>query len=564
MEGRGGEGGVKGSGAGPRRLGAAVAELHKALRSLGFYPVGHPSRVEGLGRAARVLRDAMGNEELVLVVGKGGFLSTDGGAGVEGSPMTHSLARELFIRRVRRLTILPDFTSADLAAFLSLLSLDYREIPAAGGIDELMARQGITTIWVNEIDLSIVRRRRQAAEEAAAAAERGEPDGQLAVVGEQRAGESPEEKGALPPAAGVVEGLIVGFDETVFTPQPETGGESVEALLRLLESEADDERYRTLTRRLVEECERLKEREEFERLLPAFEELLRQGGDEGRSLVCRGAALLAIEQVASERVVAFLTDRVEEKGEGERDLLHAIFRELGPRSVFPLVERLAVAESIVARKNLSAALVEVGEEAVNLLAGKLGDERWYVVRNVAVILGEIGFEDSVGHLVACLEHPDGRVRREVLRSLSMIGSARAEEAVLPFINDDDPAVRRQAVVSLGTLRSGLAVVPLVTLVTAGDPFLRALPLKKDAVLALGRIGDRRAVPGLVALLEGRRWFARNRWEDLMVSAAAALGQIGDPAALPALERRSFEAGRLGAACRDAMAAIQRVMEQHNV
>lgn len=545
---------AKGDGGTSRRLEAAVAELQKALRSLGFYPSGHPSRVEGLERASRVLREAVEGKELVLVVGKGGFLPVEGGVAVDGNPMIQTFARELFIRRVRRLTILPDFTSADLAAFLSLLSLDHREIPAAGGLDELMTLQGITTIWVNEIDLSVIRRRRQAVEKAAAASVEG--TGPPALAEELKTVEPAVGEGNPSPATESVDGLVFGFDEDVLVAPP-AGGESVEALVRRLESEADDERYCDLTRLLVRECERLKEREEFERLLPVLEEMLRQGGDERRSLVCRSSALLTIELVVSGGMVDFLVDRVEEKGAGESNLLHAVFRELGPKAVSPLVERLAVAESIIARRNLAAALVEVGEEAVNLLAAKLADERWYVVRNVTVILGEIGFEDSVAHLEACLEHPDGRVRREVLRSLALIGGARAEVAVVPFIADDDPVVRRQAVVSLGTLRSGLAVVPLSALVATGDLFLRTLPLKKDAIQALGRIGDRRAVPVLAALLDGRHWFARNRWEDLMVTAAAALGQIGDPAALPSLERRSSAEGRLGSACREAIDAILR-------
>lgn len=549
MEGAGGDRRVSGGDdAGPHRRGAALAELHRALKALGFYPEGHPRRADSLHRACQFLRTAMGEGELVLVIGRAGFISAEGGAAVDANPMAQALARELFIRRVRRLTILPDLTPADLDAFLLLLTLDHRAVPAAGGMEELMERRGITTIWANELDLSVILHKRQAMALAAAGAVTG--------AYAELARPFPEEE---PEAVSPVEGLLAVTEEIPFA-RAEAEDNEVEALLARMEREPDDERFRELARRLVRECESLMAREECERLLPVVGGLLRQGTDEGQSLVRRGYALLAFEQAAGGTMAEFLAQRVEERGGEERDFLHAIFRELGPRAVGPLVERLSLAQSLVARKNLAAALVAVGEEAVNLLAAKLRDERWYVVRNVAAILGEIGYGGSVGELRESLRHPDGRVRREALRSLAAIGGPEAGEALVALVADRDPAVRRQVVVSLGILRSARGVEPLCAILAERDLFLRSLALKREAVLALGRIGDRRAVPCLMELLGGRHWFARRRREDLGIAAAAALGQLGDPAALETLEILAARRGRLGAACGDAVEAIRRLAE----
>lgn len=540
----------------PRRYGAALAELHKALKALGFYPDGHPRRAEAMERACRLLREALGGEELVLVIGRAGFLATDGGAAVEQNPMTLSLARELFIRRVRRLTILPDLSCADLSSFLSLLTLDHRALPAAGGMEGAMAGKGITTIWVNEIDLTEILRKRRAVE---AAADEAAPETPVA------AGEMPLPAGAVaaPVEIPLSFGVLGTFDELAAPEPPPDGGE-VEELLARLDLEYADGRYGELARLLVEECDRLKEREEFGRLLPILDGLLGQGWNRAKSLVKRSYALLAFEQAASGAMAEYLARLLEEAGGDERELLYAIFRQLGYQAVGPLIERLASAETLAARRNLAAALVAVGEEAVSLLAEKLGDERWFVVRNVASILGEIGAAECVAPLAEVLGHPDGRVRREVVRSLAMIGGDRAEAALIGLLGDSDPSVARQVVVSLGQMRSRAAVDPLCALLADRDPLLRSLPLKKEAVQSLGRIGDRRAVSALAELFDGRRWLARQRWEELRIAAAAALGLLGDPLVLFLLERFAGGGGRLAVACGEAAAAIRRSMEDSHV
>ncbi|EHP87541.1 hypothetical protein GeomeDRAFT_1334 [Geobacter metallireducens RCH3] len=67
-----------------RRRGAALAELHKALKAMGFYPAGHPLRAESLRLAFGALREAVGEEHLLLAVGKGGLCRSRRGSGRGG------------------------------------------------------------------------------------------------------------------------------------------------------------------------------------------------------------------------------------------------------------------------------------------------------------------------------------------------------------------------------------------------------------------------------------------------------------------------------------------------
>ncbi|GAB4136671.1 MAG: HEAT repeat domain-containing protein [Cyanobacteria bacterium J069] len=57
--------------------------------------------------------------------------------------------------------------------------------------------------------------------------------------------------------------------------------------------------------------------------------------------------------------------------------------------------------------------------------------------------------------------------------------------------------------------------------------LGGYPLRRNAARALGKLGDRRAVPGLTACLSCEDFYVRE-------SAAQSLGMLGDPSCIPAL------------------------------
>lgn len=80
---------------------------------------------------------------------------------------------------------------------------------------------------------------------------------------------------------------------------------------------------------------------------------------------------------------------------------------------------------------------------------------------------------------------------------------------------------------------------------AFDPYLDALgrltsrhaPSRRDGALTLGRLGDPRAVPALIDLLES------DRDSEVRVAAAHALGAMGDGRAVGALERAALQDSR---------------------
>ncbi len=105
------------------------------------------------------------------------------------------------------------------------------------------------------------------------------------------------------------------------------------------------------------------------------------------------------------------------------------------------------------------------------------------------------------------------------------------EEALANLRGTDLSLRYYAAWWLGKFRvsSSTAVDALIEALEdeADRTELGGYPLRRNAARALGKLGDRRAVPGLIRCLECSDFYVRE-------AAAQSLEMLGDPAAIPAL------------------------------
>lgn len=126
-------------------------------------------------------------------------------------------------------------------------------------------------------------------------------------------------------------------------------------------------------------------------------------------------------------------------------------------------------------------------------------------------------EAGLANLIKALECADPNEVRPMALVLGWLRGPGVEQALLRLLGE--PSARREVTEAL--IRHGSGVVELLLESLEDEDF----EVRKAAVIALGRIGDRRAVPPLVELL--------SRDPDLSVLTCGALAKIGD--------RRAFEA-----------------------
>jgi HEAT repeat protein len=259
------------------------------------------------------------------------------------------------------------------------------------------------------------------------------------------------------------------------------------------------------------------------------------GGDE-RAPHFRAALGRMADAESIAALVAGLAQLPAEAVEAPRELL----AQLGPPAVRHLLLALAVEEERGARYRLLELLAALGPVVARDAAAMLADPRWYVVRNVLVLLRRVGDPGSLPHVRRATAHPDLRVRLEAIRNLFAFAAADSRELLRAAIHDPDPRLAEEAIELAGAHGIAEAVEPLLELLRPWDPFGRRRAVRLKAIRALGALGDGRALAGLA------RYGARFPWPPVAAEERRAVYR--SLVAYPAEARRALvERGRR---CRD--------------
>lgn len=511
----------------------ALGCIYRSLRAWKFYPAGHPTRRNSITQAHSAMLALLDGNNLSLSCSRAGFSFPDGEKLKDVSHLTGSLAYELLIRRINKITFMQDLFLDDLLDLLKILILHPETIQKMGGVDKIMAEHGVRTIWVNEFDLSIISEQRRQVESRGIipqSLDEAEEIEDAVLLEEEHAGDEEE----LPP------------------------GQQLQALLERLAAADDEDIYALLLRQAICCADALKTRDEIEAVFPLVELLARHAADDARRPSLREFDRFALEQLASGEVFfRFVFERVESHGSLSKNALQAVLHAGGPAAITLAAEQMGATNHQAARKALATHLANLGEPVVPVLLPLLSDKRWYFIRNLCVILGTVASADGIAGLTACLQHGDIRVRKEAVRSLAKIGGRDAESALIDVLRGNDQELYPQVMASLGGIRSKRSRTELLRILSAKDLFLTSLPLKLNALAAIAMIGDKQLTPYLVEMLMERRLLAPSRWKQLKVAIAQCLGKLEDTRALPALSAFASDQGDLGAACREAIDLIER-------
>lgn len=514
----------------------ALGSVHRALRAWKFYPPGHPSRKTRIRQAHEAMLLMLDNNALTLNSGRKNFSFPDGEVLKDTTHISASLSYEFFIRRIQKITFLHDLNEEDLLDFIRILTVPPEVVQKSGGVDKLMAEHGIRTIWVNEYDLSIINAKRQEIESG----------------------------GKTPQTLEEVEsGLGLEWDENPeqSTDKQEdlTSSDELLALLGRLAATLDEDMYQMAVRQAITCADTFKSRNDLAALSPLLELLAEHASDAGRGEGLRNCARFGLEQlVLGDELLPYLLDHTEAPDALSHEALLAVLSAAGPSGISLAIAKMGSTANLAVRKELSSLLVGVGASAVPVILKMMQDSRWYIVRNLCAILGDIGMPAAVPELQACLQHTDIRVCKEAVRSLAKIGGREAESAIIALLQGNKSLLFPQAIASLGGMKSRKALAELIQIVCSRDMFLESLALKVDALGAIAMIGDPQAVPPLIEILASSHILARSRWAQFKIAIAGSLARLGDTRALPVLRKNAAGTGELARACAEAVETIERV------
>ena len=184
-----------------------------------------------------------------------------------------------------------------------------------------------------------------------------------------------------------------------------------------------------------------------------------------------------------------------------------------------LLDVLASSASRVTRRKLLDRLAATALDVVPLVASRLEDDRWYVQRNMLLLLGRMGRVPEGFLLTRWTAHADARLRTEALR-LQMSLRGQRELALKAAFSDADPRVVR---VGIGAVQQGCP--PRVLPFLAGLAHVEQVPedLRVLAVQALANTRDQAALDALIGLVDGgRNLFGRQKLAPKSAVVLAAL------------------------------------------
>jgi HEAT repeat protein len=226
---------------------------------------------------------------------------------------------------------------------------------------------------------------------------------------------------------------------------------------------------------------------------------------------------------------------------------------LKPNSIQPLIKVLGELNNSRARRMLCEVLIEIGKGNMELIIPFIDDHRWFLVRNIAYILGRMGKESVLPTIQKALNHEEARVRREAIQALGIIGSSKAFDLLGKALNDQDDRNRSMVALNLARVGKKASLPALLEVVQAKDFSKRDSAEIKAFFDAIGMVGSNDAIKPLEKLLEQKSWFGMGKKDEIRLRAASALALIGTAEARSILEAgRNSKDENIRQACLQAM------------
>jgi len=169
---------------------------------------------------------------------------------------------------------------------------------------------------------------------------------------------------------------------------------------------------------------------------------------------------------------------------------------LGASAARGLLEALAAEQDRGRRLRLIELAASLGPAIVPETRRLLADPRWYVVRNMVLLLRRVQDRSAMSEILRCADHPDLRVRLEAIRALFAFDSKVPRDLLARTINHPDPRLAEAAVLLSGQHGITQATDLLVEILLRWDFFGRHRSMRLKALRALADLGDPAVLPRL--------------------------------------------------------------------
>jgi hypothetical protein len=243
--------------------------------------------------------------------------------------------------------------------------------------------------------------------------------------------------------------------------------------------------------------------------------------------------LLSEKLIAYHNQASFMTEVLDGfdlwEADKHRELIDYIVL-VGTPYCEPVVERLGLANRYPERKRWIDLLTRISGNAQQTIISFLNDERWYLVRNLVMILGAEPTPAVVKAIQPLYQHPHPQVRAEAIRILFSCNHATANRLLLAELQDDDEEARLAAI-NIAHLSRDQEVLTFLHRLLEKEPDNDGeVTLSRAIVKSLCLRGEKDSLVILRRLLYRGGLLIHRRTRQLQRDTIAALADFRHPAA----------------------------------
>jgi len=489
-----------------------LIELNRAVKTLNFYPKGHPNLEQILSDFLTLLKDATSSQgEITLRIDSKNIIE-DGKPISPNNAAISALAKQLFLKKIKVLKVNSHVSSKDIDGFLALLTKEPHAIFKEGGAVMVLAKQNVTGILLNETSYEQLKELQENMDDDKTVEFE---DKNIAEAGSEETSENEPEPEPEPEAEAT----------------EEKKEDTLKELLHLLSNERSTIGYKDLSIKIIGRADLLIADNELNDILPVLYLFLKHTlpkymeNEEIRSLASE-----SLLHFLSREVILFLVDKVSSREEPNRTAIQYLLLKAEDDAVDPLLD--ALSETPVAHKAhyLTRTLVRFGDNIRDKINQRLQLEERAITIQMIALLGELGGEKSMEPLIESYAMNDLRIKKAVLKSLARITSEDSSKILRDAIKEGNRALIGQAIISLAMHKDSASVELIGDMALKGD-----IELKKEAIKALGISGDEMAVPYLKKVLIKKSWFGKEISDDQKILAILSLGKIGGHIAIETIQ-----------------------------
>ena len=231
-------------------------------------------------------------------------------------------------------------------------------------------------------------------------------------------------------------------------------------------------------------------------------------------------------------------------GRENQRIIRSLIRTVGRPFVVPLMERLFAEPNRSLRRFWFDCLGDLGEMAREEALARLNDDRWFVIRNLIILLSGFNDQEVQRQVRRFVNYPHLKVRHEALKCLLRCHDPIVDTLLLQDLESADPA-RKLAAVQIAEMSGNPEIIPkLLAILDSGSMTDYGMEMKSATVHALAAIGNERALPKLQEILFSASFFHRGKHAKLKAQIIRALPRFPESLVRPLLEEIASSGGKV--------------------